>query len=91
MTRHAVADRVAPDALDARWRSRRGRRRGIPPGLPRVERALTKCRGIGCPRRERCWRFLAPAAAPFQAYFRPMDSRGVCHNFFDAEARDGRR
>jgi hypothetical protein len=45
-----------------------------------------KCRGFGCPIRERCRRYTEPANAMQQMYYFPTPNRGdVCSHFVVAD------
>lgn len=47
---------------------------------------ITMCKGINCPLKEKCYRYLAPANEYWQAYFveSPYDiETEKCENFWD--------
>jgi hypothetical protein len=46
---------------------------------------ISKCAGHGCPRRDRCYRFTAPASPGRQSWFAPMRPDGTCEHFWPVE------
>ena len=51
---------------------------------------ISKCEGIGCPHREKCYRFTAPADEYLQAYFvdPPIKADGTCDMFWGQTQTD---
>lgn len=49
---------------------------------------ITKCTGVGCRQRDKCYRFLAHHNPLWQSYFAhvPMKPDGSCDKFWQAES-----
>ena len=52
---------------------------------------IAKCNGENCPKKNKCWRFTAPADELWQSYFTPGEEdeveTGNCPYFWDASKR----
>jgi DNA-cytosine methyltransferase len=51
----------------------------------RVSPDISKCAGAGCERRDRCYRYTAPASPGRQSWFAPMRADGTCEHFWPVE------
>ena len=51
---------------------------------------ITKCSGTGCPHKEKCYRFTAPADEYGQSYFvkPPLKDDGTCNLFWGERQTD---